>query len=53
MDLTGKEATVLTILSRLPNTRFYERLLVKLDRPEVRAIAERIRNQGLDKRRMP
>lgn len=46
MELTAKEATVLTLLSAQPSTRLFARLVDKLDNPSVKALAQKIREQA-------
>jgi hypothetical protein len=46
MELTAKEATVLTLLSARPSTRLFARLVDKLDSPNAKAVAQKIRERA-------
>jgi hypothetical protein len=44
--MTAKDATILCILSDLPNTQYREILIARLDDPTLRTKAERICAKG-------
>jgi hypothetical protein len=46
MELTAKEATILTLLSAQPSTRFFNELVEKLVTPEAKALAQKIRERA-------
>jgi hypothetical protein len=48
MDLTAREATILTLLSAHPLTRFFDRLVEKLENPNVKALAQKIREHAAE-----
>lgn len=46
MEFTAKDATILTLLSAQPSTRFFGRLVDKLQHPNAKNIAEKIRERA-------
>ena len=46
MDFTAKDATILTFLTAQPSTRFFARLVDKLQDPNAKNIAARIRDRA-------
>jgi ATP-dependent RNA circularization protein (DNA/RNA ligase family) len=46
MELTAREATILTLLSSRPSTQFFEELVHRLGRPDLQPLVEKIRQRA-------
>jgi hypothetical protein len=46
MEFTAKDATILTLLTAQPSTRFFARLVEKLQDPKAKNVAEKIRQRA-------
>ena len=40
--MTAKDATILSIISDLPHTQYFETLVARLDDPTLRTVAQRL-----------
>jgi hypothetical protein len=53
MTFTAHDATILTLLTAVPHTRLYDRLIAAFDDPKCIKIAERIRRQAATRKKRP
>jgi hypothetical protein len=46
MELTAKDATILSLLTAHPSTRFFQALVERLDDPRAKELAQKIRDRA-------